>query len=202
MRFLGVIGLAVAGLAAPLLGCVSTSEVRGDSPTNAATAPHERGSLLDDVCPVKVPGTTAASVDVQGGGALIFTTSASNVAELRRRLRRIAERHNRHYASSEAMPGEGNASASHAHEAVVAPGREARDREGMMIDGGMMMPLASAAVEEIDGGARLVLRPKDPTQLLSLREHLHQRLRRMAGGECPTMAPEAERQALPALSGQ
>ena len=57
-----------------------------------------------------------------------------------------------------------------------------------MMGGGMMTPAATASVEDIEGGARLVLRPKDPAQLAALREHVHKKAEQMAGGECPMMS--------------
>ena len=51
-----------------------------------------------------------------------------------------------------------------------------------------MMPTATAAAEDIEGGARLILQPKDPAQLGALREHVRMKAQRMAGGECPMMS--------------
>ena len=66
-----------------------------------------------------------------------------------------------------------------------------------MMGGGLMMPAATASVEDSEGGARLLLRPKDPAELEALREHARMRAGRMARGACPMMSSRAELQAIP-----
>ena len=142
------------------------------------------------MCPMQVRGTTVAATEVDGGIGLSFTTTTGDVAELRQRVRRIAEMHNQpggHRmmgSHGTAAPGAGP---EHRHGAPGA-GHEGGGRGGMMMGGGMMMPAATALAEDIDGGARLVLRPKDPAQLGALREHVRMKAQRMAAGECPMMS--------------
>jgi hypothetical protein len=58
-----------------------------------------------------------------------------------------------------------------------------------MMRGGMMMPPPSTArSEEIEGGARLVITPRDPGDLAKLREHAGQHAGMLASGRCPMMA--------------
>jgi hypothetical protein len=196
MKAQALIGMAVSVL---LAGCASTSGARKE-PTTGTTAvsAHEPGmgmGMMDGMCPMQVPGTTVTSADLEDGVALVFATSTGDVAELRRRVQRMAEMHNRYHAAGEMMMGDqgpGGAGAEKEHGAGAAPGHEGRDRGGMMMGGGMMMPAATAAVEDIEGGARLVLRPKDPAQLEALREHARMMAGRMARGECPMMSPGAD----------
>lgn len=193
MKTIGFISTALTGLAVLLAGCASTSSGRIESPTSAATVPHEQGGMMADVCPMKVPGTTVTSADVEGGSALAFATSTGNIAELRQRVRHMAEMHNRHYAAGGVTMGDGGtASVQHEREAGAVPVHDAGDREGMILSGGMMMTVATASVEDIESGARLILRPKNPAQIHALREHARIRARRMAGGECPMMLPSPE----------
>ncbi len=67
--------------------------------------------------------------------------------------------------------------------------------------GGMMMPAATASVEDLESGARLILQPKDPAQLGALREHVLMKAQRMAGGECPMMSPGSVGELAPAKPG-
>jgi len=62
---------------------------------------------------------------------------------------------------------------------------------GGMNGGGMgehmkMVP-SHAAVDDIDHGARIVLTPDDPAQLVALREHVHAQVEMMRSGTCPMM---------------
>ena len=51
----------------------------------------------------------------------------------------------------------------------------------------MKMVDSTARAEDIDGGTRIVLTPKDPAQLADLRAHAHEHAEQMAGGHCPMM---------------
>lgn len=167
MRILRLIGMAILGATALLAGCASTSSARSEPTTGTATAPaHEGGmSMMGGMCPMRVAGTTVTSAEIEGGVALAFTTTG-DVAELRQRVRRMAEMHNQHHAAP--------------------PDREAGGHDGMaMGGGGMMMPAATASVEDLEGGSQVILRPNDPAQLEALRDHARMRADRMARGECP-----------------
>ena len=171
MKILTIILLA-AGTAAA--GCASTSGTPGTATTSATAPshPHEHGGgdkdgMMAGMCPMRVPGTTVAATDVEGGIGLAFTTNGGDVADLRQRVRRMADMHNDKRGGG-MMMGDGHG--------------------GMMKDGGMMMPAATASVEDIEAGARLVLRPNDPSQLTALQEHVRMKAQRMVGGECPMMA--------------
>jgi hypothetical protein len=147
--------------------------------------------MMAGMCPMKVPGTTVAAADVEGGIGLSFTTTTGDVADLRARVRRMAEMHNQRGAHK-MMGGHGapaaGAGAEHQHGAGPGAGHEGGGPGGKMMGGGMMMPAATASGEDVDGGARLVLQPKDPSQLGALREHVRAKAQRMAGGECPMMS--------------
>ena len=57
---------------------------------------------------------------------------------------------------------------------------------GMGMMGKQMVP-ARASVEDVPGGARLVLTPVDPAQLAALREQMRSHAAMMGKGECPMM---------------
>ncbi len=193
---------AIIGFAAgtAVAGCASTGGSRSDLPTSAAVAPNhqhehgggDQGGMVAGTCPMQVPGTTVAATEIEGGIGLTFTTKAGSVAELRQRVRRMAEMHS-NQRSGGMMMGEHGATASgsggeHQHGADSGAGHVGGGPDGMMMGGGMMMPAATASVEDIEGGARLILRPNDPAHLATLQEHVRMKAQRMAGGECPMMS--------------
>jgi hypothetical protein len=157
--------------------------------------------MMDGMCPMKVPGVTVSTSDVEGGVSVVFTTSTGDVGDLRARVRRMAEMHGRHGGGMH----EGGGHMNHGPDAGAGHGMM-RDKpdggagEHGMMEGCMMakrgMHAASATVEDVEGGARLTLKPKDAAGLDSLRAHVQQCRERMQSGECPLMgghgaAPEA-----------
>jgi hypothetical protein len=192
MKSLAIIGFAIGTV---LAGCASSSGVQSEPTTGAATAPahqHNHGggdqaSMMAGKCPMQVPGTTVAATEVDGGMGLAFTTTTGDVAELRQRVRHMAEMHNQpggHKmmgSQGTAAPGAG---AKHQHGSQAGAGHG-----GMMMGGGRMMPAATASAEDIESGARLSLQPKDPAQLGALSEHVRMKAQRMAAGHCQMMSP-------------
>lgn len=60
-----------------------------------AASGHRHGlGLPSALCPMRIPGTTVTSEDVEGGGALVYVTSTGDVEDHRRRLRGMVEIHN------------------------------------------------------------------------------------------------------------
>jgi hypothetical protein len=51
----------------------------------------------------------------------------------------------------------------------------------------MKMVPSDARAEDSDGGARIVLTPKDPAQLADLRAHVREHVAQMQSGHCPIM---------------
>lgn len=202
-RFIGTM-LGAALLAA----CATPARTSGNGPREASVSGERMGAL----CPMAVPGTTVAAEEVEGGAALAFTTSG-DVEELRRRVHRMAEFHNQHHgpaaASCESCPHrqqgscncphhgkEGCHCPKHQQGGCPCPGHGAAGHHGGGHHGGGMhggphkgmgAPKATATAENIQGGARIVLRPQDPAQLPALREHVTAHARRISQGECPMM---------------
>jgi hypothetical protein len=189
-------GILLVAITLALGGCASSRTSRQSSTTGPAAAatgapqqPARHGAMMSRemaaMCPMAVEGTTARAEDVEGGAAMVFTTTG-DVAELRRRVAHMAEMHNRHHGEEHergmgmqsARPGSG---AGHAHGGAGRSG-------GMM----MKMPPATARSEEVQGGARLVLVPRNPADLTMLREHVHAHAQQMASGKCPMMSPHGE----------
>ncbi|HWU90809.1 MAG TPA: hypothetical protein VN253_26265 [Kofleriaceae bacterium] len=103
-----------------------------------------------------VSGTNVSVQETADGIALSFTTTG-DVAELRQRVRAMAEKH------EQGMSGEMGSGG-----------------------GGMMVP-STARVEDVDGGARISFTPNDPAQLAELRDHVREHAAHMASGHCPMM---------------
>jgi len=129
------------------------------------------GGDMAGMCPMTVEGTVARAEDVEGGAAMVFTTTG-DVGELRRRVAAMAEMHNRHHAGG------------HDHRKGAQSGQQGK--MGMM--GGGMMPPSTARSEEVEGGARIVFAPQDPADLAKLREQVRQHAEMMASGRCPMMS--------------
>lgn len=180
-------------------GCASSRAAR--EPEAAPPSAEQRGMRggmmhqgMKGMCPMQVEGTSAMAEDVEGGAALAFTTTG-DVAELRRRVAHMANMHNRHGGAEHGHgmgmhSRQGSPDQGHRHDGSPAQGGEARGggmHDGMMM-GGSMMPAANARSEEIEGGARIVLTPRDPTELTVLREHARHMADRMASGQCPMMS--------------
>jgi len=197
MRKFAIIGFMVGTAVA---GCASSSGTRSEQTTNAAHTPNQqhehgagdRGKMMADMCPMQVPGTTVAATDVEGGIGLAFTTNRGKGDDLQQRVRRLAEMHNNQGNSGMMMREHGGPAPAtgfeHQHGAGSGVGNEGGSKGGMMMKGGMIMPAATASVEYIESGARLILRPNDPAHLAALQEHVRVKALRMAGGECPMIS--------------
>lgn len=142
------------------------------------------GMMGPESCPMTVPGTSVEASDVEGGASLAFHTTG-DVAQLRQRVHSMADLHNQR------MQG-----------GMMGPGMKGQGMGGGRMGGGMMgggmMPASTASVEDIDAGAKLVFKPKDPAQLSQLREHLSARSEHMKSGTCPMMDTGPKTAAAPA----
>ncbi|MEP7125847.1 MAG: hypothetical protein ABJE95_33255, partial [Byssovorax sp.] len=181
-------------------GCDRVSGAPPASTTTAATPVHAGDpSATSDACPSQVPGTTVTAADIEGGAALTFT-STGDVADLRRRVRRMAEMHNLYHGAGGVMMA-GDSAPPHW-------GGASPDHEGGMMDrgrmvGGMMgrgwrLPAATASVEDLDGGARLIYRTANPSDIEALRDHARTRAGRMVNGACPAISSDSGQATSPA----
>ena len=149
----------------------------GQAAPAAAAMPGGR-DMMDSMCPMKVQGTEVRAKDVTGGAAFVFTNRAGDVEDLRQRVRHMAQMHGTNAAG---MMTTTTVSGSHRSPRDVKVQREA-------------MPASEASPEDVEHGARLVIRPKDPAQLPGLRRQVRKLAESMAHlhGECPEMAVAAE----------
>ncbi|MGE5186740.1 MAG: hypothetical protein ACM31C_32020 [Acidobacteriota bacterium] len=136
-------------------------------------APPPASTTTAGVCPTAIPGTQVSVDDTHDGVALTFTTTG-DVAQVRASVRAMAQHHS---AMVQARPGRGMGPGA---------GRMGAGRMGAgMMGPGMGTVPSTATVEDVDGGARLVLAPNDPARLAELRERARAHATMMVGGRCP-----------------
>jgi hypothetical protein len=133
---------------------------------------------MGDQCPVLLPGTTVQAQDTKDGIAMTFTTTGE-VAELRRRVRIMAEHMN--------ARSSGTAGGMGMHGMMMG----ADGGMGMM-GGSMMggtMPAMRAQVEDMDRGAQLKMTPVDAAKLTEMRDQMkrHAQMMNQSHG-CSMMA--------------
>jgi hypothetical protein len=162
-------------------------------------APGHGTGMMAAMCPMTVPGTQVAASDTPDGEAITFTTaSPEQVTELRRRVHAMADMHDRHeeHAGMHAMPGD----ASRMHDDAGPSGMGGMS--GMGSAGSaergappMEMPPASRAiVEDVDGGARVLVTPEDPGELERLRSAIRSHADHMRDtGTCGMGPPSQDR---------
>jgi hypothetical protein len=156
--------------AAFVAGCASRQETSRTEASTQAQA-QQAQPQKQTMCPLAVPGVQVESAEAEGGAAIVYKTSEQGqVDELRKRVRMMAEAHNQR--AQQGVPAVGEVPA-------LAPAR--------------------ASVEDVDGGAKMVLTAIDPADAASVREHVQQRVAVMqktggcpmaAGGQCPMMGAQ------------
>ena len=152
-------------------------------PPAASTTPAPGAPRGGGACPAGA-GVRVTTMDTPGGVALEFTTT-SDVATLQARVHRMADMHNR-------MMGGGMQGSGMMGSGMQGGGMQGSGMMGSGMQGGMMRMVPSrAAVEDIPGGARLMLSPADPSQLGALRDQARRRAAMMQQGRCPIMQPPA-----------
>ena len=185
----------------------TTANENEEQQTSVAAASTETGEMTAELsrnCPIVVKGTTVDLSDTGNGIAMAFTTHTGDVAELRERVQRLGRMYEAMDAKSTMMWHQmGNVMGQstsgqmgQGHGEMMGQGRtmqqgEMMEQSEMMAQGqtgermtGGPMPVVTSATEPIEYGMRLVLTPKDPSQLESLRQHARAQQERMQSGEC------------------
>ncbi len=121
---------------------------------------------MGDQCPMFVAGTTVQAKDTNDGMTMTFTTTG-DIAELRRRVRVMADHMSAHASGGMGMHGMGMGS-----DAGMAT------MGGSMMGGGMM-PAMHAQVDDVDHGARMKMKPADPAKLSEMRQQMKQHVQMM-----------------------
>lgn len=186
---------AVAALSLTAAACATAHHPASPQEARAAPAPEPSATAGGRMqgCPMAVPGTQVAASDVPSGEAITFTTSPDHVQDLRARVHAMADMHDRRHA------GTGAADLPGATPHGGAGGGTGGGASGGMMGGtgggpgGMrvaMPPPSSATVDDVDGGARIVVTPNDPADLDRLRAAVRMHaLHMQETGACGMGAP-------------
>jgi hypothetical protein len=166
-------------------------------------AGHHGPGMAQGACPMALPGTTVSASATDDGAALTFSTSG-DVEELRRRVRAAAAHHARMAEAHAGAPaGMGSGATAAAAAGSPGPAQEGDGTTGTSDPAasgtgagccggagpaghGKALLSATARAEDVEGGARLLLTPRDPAQADALRAEVREHAARMAsGGGCP-----------------
>lgn len=147
-------------------------QMGGQMGSQHAQMSANRQKMMEQNCPMQVSGTTTKAVKLDGAVGLDFTTTG-DVDELRQRVGRMAQMHQQH--RGQMMKGQ------HGQMMKGQQGHMMKGQDGQMMQGqrGEMMQMmanTTTATEEIQGGMRLKLTPKDASEL----EPLHQMMQKHA----------------------
>lgn len=169
----------------------------GHAATSVAEEPAHDMGMMAETCPMQVPGTTVSSEPVTNGAALVFATQTGDVADLRLRVRRMADMHNQHRGGK--MAGEhaaAGAAANHQQHQGTSGDNDKAAHGKMMSGHDMVMSAATTSVVDTSDGATLVfsLQPKDLSRLDALREQVQARATHASHGGCPLMSPAGKAQ--------
>jgi hypothetical protein len=148
------LAVTAAAFAVAAAGCMAHG-AQTPPPAAASQAVGAPAGMSMQNCPMAVPGTQVSVADTPDGEAITFTTSPDHASDLRDRVHAMADMHNRH------------------HQGDGMEGMHGVMQHGHMMGGGehmtMMPPPSRAAVEDVDGGARIVVSPTDPADVDRLR---------------------------------
>lgn len=205
------VAMLAAVMLPPLSGCMSAMMAGHAIPPAAAppvAASPDAPQTAMQMGPMAVPGTQVAASDTVGGEVLTFTTATGDVGELRRRAHAMAEMHERHHAMGSGMQhmggGMGHGGAMMGPSGGMGHGSTMMGPSGGTMGGGSIaggespgghqshagtMPPSRATVQDVEGGARIVVQPSDPADLDRVRsavrdeaEHMRQHGCGMMGG--------------------
>lgn len=163
--------LSLASAAVLMISAASCERDAVPEPSEVETT----GAPLPSACPSDLPNTTMTMSDTPDGIALTYTTTG-DVSGVRGRAAAMATRIDALSGTAmHHMRGRGG----------YGPGHGMGLRTGML-------PASNARVEEISGGARIVLTPEDPAQLGDLRAHMrhHESMMGPGQGQCPWLVDD------------
>lgn len=143
----------------PLPPTESPLDVEGRPSTSASPGAT---ATTAEVCPADLPGLAATARSIPRGGALVITTDAGSVDELRARLARFA-------ALREAR----------------APGASAGGAAGLGDDASILIGASDVRVVDVPRGARIEVRVEDESHLGALRAELREDADALRDGRCP-----------------
>ena len=146
---------------------------QGTDPLGATRAP------MEDACPAAIEGVRVTVEDTDGGVALRFTGEEADLQELRQRAAALG----RTYDALPRQSGSPVPPMTPEGRTEPAAGVSAQLRD---------TPAAAATVEDIEGGARVILVPEEQAQLDVLRDSVRAHARRMQTGQCWSLGEAGE----------
>ena len=174
----------------------TTSASTATEPPSGAPAHSMMGSGMMPMmgegapCPMGVQGTTVQATETADGMSMAFTTTG-DVGELRRRAHAMADRMNGQASGAMGMSGmmmkggDGGAGMMMGS-GMGHPGMMGDGGAGMMMGGSM--PPMNVQVDDVEGGARLRMTPRDPSRVAEMKKHVQQHAQMMNQGHgCPMM---------------
>jgi hypothetical protein len=186
--------LLAAGACASSNENVETTRVTEAEAQAQARDAHmaQRRAAMQQICPLAVDGAEVDAENTTGGVALEFETDDDElVEELRQRVRRMAEMHERHQTamSTGAMqPGEVQPVEPGATTGPPQPGMGRGMGPMMRMHQDITVPTTTRVVD-VEDGARLVFEPLDLNRLDELRRQVEAHAEKMEEkGECPMTA--------------
>lgn len=132
-------------------------------------------------CPTEVEGLGVLVAPTDDGVAISFTTSTGDVGDLRERVRHLATMYQRYHRK-----GGPDIVWRYVGRGPGVAGQRDADR------GWGPMPEVEVSVENIPQGARVEIRPEDPSDLQAVRDVIRHHHERMQGGECFTLQGTVE----------
>jgi hypothetical protein len=178
----GLAGVGLAGTLACGAGDESSPDTTIDTPSPVlAAGGSSPASAKQNACPLALAGTTSTVENTVDGVVVMFSTKRpASMPELRRRVEALADAHN----SMRAGPGEDLSTAPpQAPGPTTTPeGAEAANDAKAAPSGGKIASKATA--ESSEEGVRLVLRPRDPAQVDSVRDQLRKQADDLVQGVC------------------
>ena len=165
-------------LALALAACGGTTdESRGTVAATQERPSHAEGEggRMAMMCPMRVEGARVSAADIEGGAALVFETDNGSTEELRSRVRRMSEMHNRMHGGAESGTAE-----------AEQPGEDGHAMAGCCAQ----MHAARAVAVDTPRGARIELRGDDVD---ALRAEVRRHAEGMQAGQCPMMRMHARR---------
>jgi hypothetical protein len=217
MKFGNFTLLLSIGLLIGLSACSTSSEAEAEEPTEQAeqaqtqqqtddhAAHHPKGQqagaqhqgdkqkadkqqmMMAKMCPMKVEGTTRQVVKLDDAVVMDFTTTG-DVEELRQRVQKMAQMHEKMHAEGGMMHGGMHGEQGQMQHGKMQNGKMTEKQRQMRQQMMQMMSDVTVTTEEIDAGMRMKFTPKDAAQADKLYQMMQKHTQMMQeNGQCPMM---------------
>lgn len=186
MRTLMVVIAALA-----FVGCGGSEQPEAETGQSASDQQATMGGetqgqhAMSENCPMHVQGTTVTAEDVEGGAALVFVTTG-DTDMLRERVRNMATAQESTAMAPESQRmGMSETMRPGSAEDTTAGAKQSDDAASAT---GPMDPLTSpdvdTRVEDVEGGARLVMTATNPADVETVRADAQRHGQQLSAGEC------------------